>query len=68
MNDLNWWDIGIVGVATYLAVTLMVRLMLMRRNEVIAELNEEIAQERQRQRKNKTRDRKSTGARPGEAA
>ncbi len=49
--EFDWLDIGIVGTATYLALTLLVRLMLRRRDEVMAELSEQIAEEREKQRR-----------------
>lgn len=43
--EISWWDIGIAGAAAYLALTLMIRLMLLRRNEVMTDLSREIAAE-----------------------
>lgn len=46
---LQAWDVAILVIAGYAAVIALVRLMRNRRKELIAQLQAEIASERQRQ-------------------
>ena len=41
-----WWDIALIGAAAYLAVALLIRFMLVRRDAVIAELGRQIEEQR----------------------
>ncbi len=44
--NFDWWDAALIGGAAYLAVALLVRFMLVRRSEIIAELGRQIEQQR----------------------
>jgi hypothetical protein len=42
MMELDKWDVAILAVAAFVAVTALVRLMLARRDEVLREIQEQI--------------------------
>ena len=50
MPNMDVWDWIILAVGAYLAVTVLVRLMRRRRDEVLAQLDGEAKAERERQR------------------
>ena len=49
MNDWNRWDFALLALAGYIAVIALVRLMLARREQVVARLRAELQQQRQQQ-------------------
>jgi len=49
MDAVNVWDVALLAVAGYIAVTSLVRLMIARRNTLAAELRHEFEQEKLRQ-------------------
>jgi hypothetical protein len=50
MPNMDVWDWVILAMGAYLAVTVLVRLMRRRRDEVLAQLDAEAKAERERQR------------------
>ncbi len=48
MNPLNGTDIALLAIAAYVAVTLLIRLMRQRRDQLVTELQEQINAERER--------------------
>jgi hypothetical protein len=49
MSNLSGWDVAILVVAAYISVISLVRLMRARRDEVVANYQIQIAEEQQRQ-------------------
>jgi len=60
MEGWDWWDLGLLAAATYLAATALVRLMLAYRDAKIAEVRR-LFEEHQRKNESQTR-RDSSGA------
>ncbi len=58
MLNLSFWDGVVLAIATYLAIRVLVRLMVARRDDVIAQYTEQIEQERQRKREREERERR----------
>ncbi len=50
MGNLSGWDVAILGVAAYVAIVTLVRLMRQRRDEEVARLQVRVAQEQRRKR------------------
>ena len=48
MGQWGTWDIVLWGAAAYLALALLVRMMLRRRNELLDEVRQQLTAERQR--------------------
>ena len=48
MGNMDGWDVALLVAAGYVAVTALVRLMIRRRNQAVAEFRKQLAQERQR--------------------
>jgi hypothetical protein len=48
MANMNGWDVALLVVAGYVAVTALVRLMLRRRNQTIDEFRQQMEAERKR--------------------
>jgi len=59
MEGVNWWDIGLIVTAGYLAAMALVRLMLAYREAKITELKR-LFDEHQREAKANTKESKST--------
>lgn len=47
-QDWNWWDLGLLAVAAYVAVLWLVRLMLRERDRLAGELEQQLAAEQHR--------------------
>lgn len=43
MENMDGWDIALLVIAAYVAVTVLVRLMIRRRDELMARLRQEMA-------------------------
>ena len=50
MAGMDRWDWILLGAAAYIAVTVLVRLMLERRDRIIAHLREQLQQDQNRRR------------------
>ncbi len=48
MGNMDGWDVALLVAAGYVAVTALVRLMIRRRNQAVAEFHKQLAQEKQR--------------------
>ena len=51
MAFMNGWDIGLLIVAGYLAVTVLVRMMRVRRDTLVGQLHQQAEAERQRRKR-----------------
>jgi hypothetical protein len=61
MTNLTAWDGAILAVAVYIAVVSLVRLMRMRRDAIVAQLQTEVAEQRERQRLEKRLEQQQAG-------
>ena len=52
MTDLDHWDWLILAAAAFVAVTSLVRLMLVRRDELVSEVKDQLAASQARRKKN----------------
>ena len=48
MIEWNWWDIGLLLAAAYIAVTTLVRLMARRRNKLLDDLSGDVRQQKRK--------------------
>jgi hypothetical protein len=66
MANMNGWDVALLVVAGYVAVTALVRLMLRRRNEMVGEFRQRMKTEKKRKeaeaREQELRERRSRAA------
>ena len=53
MESLDGWDVFLIMVAVYVAVTSLVRLMMSRRDKLVAEVQEQIAARRAQRKQQK---------------
>jgi hypothetical protein len=61
MTNLTAWDGAILAVAVYIAVVSLVRLMRVRRDAIVAQLQTEVAEQRERQRLEKRLEQQQAG-------
>jgi hypothetical protein len=58
MGNMDGWDVTLLVVAGYVAVTSLVRLMVRRRDQMLEELRGEVAREKNRKNAKKAADRR----------
>jgi heme exporter protein D len=51
MENLQGWNLVLFGVALYVAVVGLVRLMLRRRNQIVSDVQQQLATEQQRRKR-----------------
>ena len=50
MGSMDGWDVALLVVAVYVAITALVRLMSRRRDQLVQQFREEVAKEKDRRR------------------
>ncbi len=62
MGNMHGWDVALLVAAGYVAATSLVRLMIRRRDQLLDEFRQEVAQEKKRMEAEKVQSRRQRAA------